>query len=69
MDSLLTVKELSEHLRVHPNTIYDFIKKQSIIGYTKPALQAVLSDIKTLAGIEGLDAHVKSAEIRFKEPI
>jgi histidinol dehydrogenase len=49
-----------------PLTVYDFIKKQSIIGFTKPALKAVLADIKVLANIEGLDAHARSAEIRFK---
>lgn len=49
-----------------PLGVYDFIKKQSIIGYTKPALKSVLQDIKVLASIEGLDAHVKSVEIRFK---
>lgn len=49
-----------------PLTVYDFIKKQSIIGYTKPALKSVLAEIKVLAGVEGLDAHARSAEIRFK---
>jgi len=49
-----------------PLSVYDFIKKQSIIGYTKPALKAVMSDIKTLAMVEGLDAHARSVEIRFK---
>ena len=49
-----------------PLSVYDFIKKQSIIGYTKPALKAALKDILTFAAVEGLDAHAKSAEIRFK---
>ena len=49
-----------------PLSVYDFIKKQSIVGYTKPALRAILSDIKVFAAVEGLDAHAKSAEIRFK---
>jgi len=49
-----------------PLSVYDFIKKQSILGYTKPALKAVLKDIKVFAEVEGLDAHAKSAEIRFK---
>jgi len=46
--------------------VYDFVKKQSIIGYTKLALKEVLKHIKVLAEVEGLDAHAKSAEIRFK---
>lgn len=49
-----------------PLSVYDFIKKQSIVGYTKPALRAMLADIKIFAEVEGLDAHARSAEIRFK---
>jgi len=49
-----------------PLSVYDFIKKQSIVGYTKPALRAMLPDIKIFAQVEGLDAHERSAEIRFK---
>jgi histidinol dehydrogenase len=49
-----------------PLTVYDFIKHQSILGYTKPALMKTWKDIKLLAEIEGLDAHARSVEIRFK---
>lgn len=49
-----------------PLTVYDFIKYQSIIGYTKPALNAAWKDVKLLAEVEGLDAHARSVEIRFK---
>lgn len=49
-----------------PLSVYDFIKKQSIVGYTKPALRSILADIKIFADVEGLDAHARSAEIRFK---
>jgi len=49
-----------------PLGVYDFIKRQSIIGYTKPALKSVMKDIKVLAEMEGLDAHAKSVEIRFR---
>jgi histidinol dehydrogenase len=49
-----------------PLTVYDFIKKQSIIGYTKPALKRALNEIKIFAEVEGLDAHARSVEIRFK---
>jgi histidinol dehydrogenase len=48
-----------------PLGVYDFIKTQSIVGYTKPALKAVWKDIKLLAEIEGLDAHARAADIRF----
>ena len=49
-----------------PLGVYDFVKKQSIIGYTKPALKEVYKHIKILAEVEGLDAHARAAEIRFK---
>ena len=49
-----------------PLSVYDFIKKQSIIGFTKPALRSMLADIKVFTAVEGLDAHARSAEIRFK---
>lgn len=48
-----------------PLGVYDFIKNQSIVGYTKPALKNVWKDIKLLAQIEGLDAHARAVEIRF----
>jgi len=49
-----------------PLSVYDFIKKQSIVGFTKPALRSMLQDIKIFADVEGLDAHARSAEIRFR---
>ena len=49
-----------------PLSVYDFIKKQSIVGYTKPALKSILNDIMVFTEVEGLDAHGRSAEIRFK---
>lgn len=48
-----------------PLGVYDFIKTQSIIGYTKPALKNVYKDIALLARIEGLDAHARAVEVRF----
>ncbi|OGC30711.1 histidinol dehydrogenase [candidate division WOR-1 bacterium RIFOXYB2_FULL_48_7] len=48
-----------------PLGVYDFVKHQSIIGYTKPALKSVWKDIKTLAEVEGLDAHARSIDVRF----
>lgn len=48
-----------------PLGVYDFVKTQSIIGYTKPALKNVWKDIKLLAEIEGLDAHARSIDVRF----
>jgi len=48
-----------------PLGVYDFVKHQSIIGYTKPALKNVWKDIKLLAEIEGLDGHARSIDVRF----
>ncbi|MFC1571358.1 histidinol dehydrogenase, partial [Candidatus Margulisiibacteriota bacterium] len=48
-----------------PLGVYDFVKTQSIVGYTKPALKNVWKDIKLLAGIEGLDAHARAIDVRF----
>jgi histidinol dehydrogenase len=46
--------------------VYDFIKKQSIIGYTKPGLEKVRKEISKLTEVEGLDAHGRAVEVRFE---
>ena len=48
-----------------PLGVYDFVKTQSIVGYTKPALKNVWKDIKLMAEIEGLDAHAHAIDVRF----
>ncbi len=48
-----------------PLGVYDFVKKQSVLGYTKSALEDVKDDLKILAEFEGLDAHAKAVDIRF----
>jgi histidinol dehydrogenase len=47
-------------------TVDDFRKRTSIIAFTKADLQDVLPTIETFGRIEGLDAHAKSARIRFE---
>ncbi|MCX5725602.1 MAG: histidinol dehydrogenase, partial [Candidatus Saganbacteria bacterium] len=49
-----------------PLGVYEFVKKQSIIGYTKGALEEVRKNIKVLAEVEGLDAHARSIDVRFE---
>ncbi len=44
-----------------------FMKKTSIISYSKTALKKDFSDIKNLTTIEGLEAHFKSVEARFEK--
>ncbi len=50
-----------------PLSVDDFIKKSSIISYSKDALEKVQTDIETFAMGEGLSAHANSIEVRFKE--
>jgi histidinol dehydrogenase len=49
-----------------PLGVYDFVKKQSVVGYTKSALKSVREDIKVLAGVEKLDAHARAVDVRFE---
>lgn len=49
-----------------PLSVDDFIKKSSIISYSKAALEAVHTDIELFAKAEGLTAHANSIAVRFK---
>lgn len=49
-----------------PLSVDDFIKKSSILNFSKEQLQANYRDIAAFANAEGLEAHAKSAEIRFE---
>ena len=50
-----------------PLSVDDFIKKSSFIHYTKDALEKVADKIDRFAKSEGLDAHAKSATVRFEK--
>ena len=50
-----------------PLGTYDFIKKSSIISYSKEALEKVHQKIAAFARSEGLDAHARSVERRFEK--
>lgn len=50
-----------------PVNVDDFIKKTSIISYSKPALQKVSEDIQRFAKSEGLTAHANSIKVRFEQ--
>jgi histidinol dehydrogenase len=50
-----------------PLSVYDFLKKTSIISFTRDALRAVAPDIIRLARAESLDAHARSVEQRLKK--
>jgi histidinol dehydrogenase len=45
----------------------DFIKKSSIISYSKEALEQVHKDIETFANCEKLTAHANSIAVRFED--
>ncbi|RDW21165.1 histidinol dehydrogenase [Oceanobacillus chungangensis] len=51
-----------------PLGVYDFVKKSSIIRYSKEALQKASESIITIAKVEGLTAHANSIAIRKDEP-
>lgn len=49
-----------------PLSVDDFIKKSSIIAYSREALHAVHEDIEYFANAEGLTAHAKAIKVRFE---
>lgn len=49
-----------------PLSVDDFIKKSSIISYSKEALEPVHEDIETFAKAEHLTAHANSIHVRFE---
>ena len=46
--------------------VQDFIKKSSIISYSKDALEAIHKDIETFATCEQLTAHANSIKVRYE---
>lgn len=50
-----------------PVNVDDFIKKTSIISYSREALERVHTKIETFAESEGLTAHANSIKVRFEE--
>ena len=50
-----------------PVNVDDFIKKSSIIAYSKEALEKIHKDIELFAESEGLTAHANSIKVRFED--
>jgi histidinol dehydrogenase len=50
-----------------PLSVHDFLKKTSLISYTKAALEKVTPDVVKLAEVEGLEGHAASMKIRFED--
>ena len=49
-----------------PLSVDDFVKKTAYTYYEKESLEKAYADIAYFARREGLDAHARSSEIRFK---
>lgn len=50
-----------------PLSVDDFIKKSSIISFSKEALEPMQEDIRKFANAEGLTAHANSVKVRFEK--
>lgn len=50
-----------------PLNVDDFVKKSSIISYSREALLVAHKDIETFACQEGLTAHANSIKVRFED--
>jgi histidinol dehydrogenase len=49
-------------------TVDDFRRRSSYMAFTRADLQDTVAHIETFGRIEGLDAHARSANIRFEKP-
>ena len=50
-----------------PLNLSDFMKKSSIISYSKEALRKVKDDVILFAESEGLGAHANAIRVRFEK--
>lgn len=50
-----------------PLSVDDFVKKSSIIHYSREALESIHRDIEQFAKCEGLTAHANSIAVRFED--
>lgn len=50
-----------------PLGVYDFVKRTQFLQYTEAALAGVVQEVADLARAEGLEAHARAVEARFKE--
>lgn len=45
----------------------DFLKRSSVIGYSREALAAAADDVRRMAAVEGLTAHSASVDVRLTD--
>ncbi len=50
-----------------PLSVNDFLKRTSVIKYSKDALKAAANDVKKLAETEGLIEHAKAIDVRLRD--
>jgi histidinol dehydrogenase len=50
-----------------PLSVDDFVKKSSVVYFSKEGLQRLGADIVRIAGLEGLEAHGRAVSIRLEE--
>ena len=50
-----------------PLGVDDFIKKSSIVSYSREALEPIHEDIMRFADQEGLTAHKNAIKVRFED--
>jgi histidinol dehydrogenase len=48
-----------------PLALNDFVKKSSIVSFTRKGLERLGNDIVHIAELEGLEAHARSVAIRL----
>lgn len=47
-----------------PLGVYDFVKRSSLLSFTKKGFQSLADTVETIAGAEGLEAHRNSVRLR-----
>jgi histidinol dehydrogenase len=52
-----------------PLGVYDFIKRSSLIGFTREGFQRLAGTVKTIADAEGLEAHGNTVRVREERGI
>ena len=52
-----------------PLGVYDFVKRMSVVEFSRSALARVADEVCTLAALEGLRAHGASVEVRFSDAL
>lgn len=49
-----------------PLGVYDFVKRTSVLRYSREAFESVAESVSVLAKCEGLEGHARSAQVRSK---